>query len=157
MKLRIVTFNIENLFSRFDFKAFTDKRVRRYLPPAVNFFSQFDTGDFSQFDDFKSLLQAAMISQDDDKRQHTSLALAEADADIVCLQEIDSIGALLRFRDLYLNKISERRYDQIILHEGNDFRGIDVAAMTSKNFPLLSRSHASMRVSDLGNANDRKS
>lgn len=150
MKLRIATFNMENLFARFDFSAFAETEGRKYLPPVVNMFADFDGLDQTTFAEFKTLLSAAKVAQDDDKRQQAALALAEADADIVCLQEVDNVEALMRFRDLYLHKTSARRYEQVVLHEGNDSRGIDVAALVGADVPVVSRSHAWMSVGDLG-------
>ena len=149
MKLKIATFNLENLFARFDFRAFDDQSRDGRLPPIVSFFKQNSPGDLSRFEEFKSLFQAAALAQNDDKRQLTSLALAKADADIVCLQEVEDITALCRFRDLYVHRITNRRYKNLILHEGNDFRGIDVAAMATNEFPLYSRSHASVTAGEL--------
>lgn len=144
MDVKLTTFNIENLFTRFDFNAFTNKGDQRYLPDVVRFYAHFadQDGDLSKFDDFRRLVQAATISQDDDKRQHTALAMAESDPMIFCLQEVDSLAALQRFRDLYLHKATADRFPQLVLHEGNDPRGIDVAAMARDIRPVLSRSHA---------------
>ena len=90
MKQRISTFNIENLFSRFNFDAFGSardaKRAQRCLPPVVNFLTDFRSNDLSEFDDFRDLMRAATVSQDDDKRQHTELAVHETDAHLLCLQ-----------------------------------------------------------------------
>jgi endonuclease/exonuclease/phosphatase family metal-dependent hydrolase len=156
MKIKIATMNVENLFTRFDFAAFANPRDLQYLPPAAAFFASQANGDLTRFGEFKALVQAATVALDDDKRQHTALVLNEANADIVCLQEIDDIHALQRFRDLYLGKTRDRPYDQLIVHEGNDLRGIDVAAMSSRALPLLSRSHAWMGVGDLGDRPERE-
>lgn len=155
MKLSVATFNMENLFARFDFAAFADEGARQYLPEVVNMFFDFDGLDRTTFDDFKALLSAARVAQDDDKRQMSALAIAETDADIVCLQEVDDIDALARFRDLYLHKTGPRRYEQLVLHEGNDRRGIDVAAMAVAGMAVHSRSHAWMTVADLGSEDVR--
>ena len=157
MKLRIATFNMENLFARFDFAAFADEGARKYLPDIVNMFADFNGLDQTTFDDFKALMGAARVAQDDDKRQMTALAIAQTDADIVCLQEVDDVHALARFRDFYLNKTGPRRYDQLVLHEGNDRRGIDVAAMAVTGLPIYSRSHAWMTVGHLGDEDARAS
>jgi len=159
MKLRIATFNIENLFSRIDFRAFGSgydaERARRYLPPVVNFLTDFRANDLSEFDDFRDLMRTATVSQDDDKRQHTALAMHETDAHLVCLQEVDSVSALMRFRDQYLKKLSANDYKQVILHEGNDPRGIDVAAMATDIVPLMSRSYAHVTRSFFGDRSAR--
>lgn len=149
MKFRIATFNLENLFARFDFSAFDDRSLWRGVPPVVGLFEERGVGDQSAFAEWRRLLTAATIAQDDDKRQLSALALSKAQADIVCLQEVDDITALRRFRDHYLHKTAELRYHNLVLHEGNDRRGIDVAVMAKKEFPLYSRSHASMTFGEL--------
>ena len=147
--LRLCSFNIENLFTRHNFDAFSNDRDRRYLPPIVSFLADFGGGDLSKFNDFKQLVQTASVSQDDDKRQHTALALAQAEADVYCLQEVDSFDALTRFWNHYVKKIGVADYPNVILHEGNDRRGIDVAAITRDIRPTYSRSHASLTAGDL--------
>jgi len=159
MDIRIATFNIENLFTRFDFASFGSsynaEKSRRYLPPIVNFLADFDGTDLTNFDDFRDLVRSASVSQDDDKRQHTALTIRDTDADIVCLQEVDSVSALVRFRDQYVKKLQANDYKQVILHEGNDPRGIDVAAIATDNLPVMSRSHAHLTRSFFGDAAER--
>ena len=151
MKFRLATFNVENLFTRFDFAAFSDSRARSYLPAIVQFYGNFGDGDLSKFDEFKRFVQTATLSQDDDKRQHTALAIAALDADILSLQEVDSYGALARFDAAYLRKLGLALPGQIVLHEGNDMRGIDVAAVVDRNRPVMSRSHSGVTGSWIDN------
>ena len=40
MGLRLATFNVENLFTRFDFSAFSDRFNEKYLPPIVQFYGE---------------------------------------------------------------------------------------------------------------------
>lgn len=141
-KFRLCSFNIENLFTRFDFSAFTDDRAAAYLSPIVQFYGDFGDGDLSKFEEFKRFVQTAAISQDDDKRQQTALAIAEADAHVYCLQEVDGFDPLVRFIDAYVKKTMGESFHNRVLHEGNDMRGIDVAAMSVRKFPFYSRSHA---------------
>lgn len=142
MRLRLATFNVENLFTRFNFSAFTDEKKRKYLPPIVQFYGNYDNGDFSNFEEFKQFMQVALLTQEDDKRQHTALAFTELNADIYGLQEVDNYKALERFMNYYVKKISDTKYNQLILHEGNDTRGIDLAAVCRDLRPVLSRSHS---------------
>jgi predicted extracellular nuclease len=154
MKLKIASFNIENLFTRFNFEAFTDERARSYLPQVVQFFHDFDAGNIESFNKFKGLVETAEVVQTDEKRQHTALAMAETDADIICMQEVDGIAALRKFQDVYLSKTTTTAYYQAALHEGNDPRGIDNAVLAvekvaSKDVLIYTRSNAHMRVSHL--------
>jgi len=73
-------------------------------------------------------------------------ALAEViktiDADIIALQEVESLGVLNEFNDKYLK---EKRYKYIVLLEGNDEVGIDVALMS--RYPVYSAtSHKYMKI-----------
>lgn len=154
MKLKIATFNVENLFTRFNFEAFVNERSRGYLPQAVQFFHDFDDGNIESFNKFKGLVETTEVIQTDEKRQHTALALVDADADIVCLQEVDGIGALRKFQEVYLSKTLTTDYYQAALHEGNDPRGIDNAVLAvekvgSQDLLIYTRSNAHMRVSQM--------
>ena len=144
MRLRVCSFNVENLFTRFDFAGFTDPRAARYLPPIVRFLGDFGDGDLSKFPEFRDLMRSASAAQADDHRQHTALAVAQADADIYCLQEVDSHDALDRFMAFYVAKIGVDPYPNLILLDGNDPRGIDVAAVTRDIRPAYARSHAAI-------------
>lgn len=154
VKLRLATFNIENLFTRHDFNAFLkgpNSREANYLAPIVKFMANFGNADLSEFEEFRQLVEVAAISQDDDKRQHTALALAALNADVVALQEVDSFDALRRFLSAYYAKTGAANFRHVVLHEGNDPRGIDVAMMSQPDWPLYTRSHADLTPSWLDN------
>ncbi|OSM05068.1 endonuclease/exonuclease/phosphatase family protein [Magnetofaba australis] len=153
MEFRLATFNVENLFVRLDFNAFTDERAQNYLPAVAQFYAQDAAadGDLSRFEAFKAMLSGVMLAQADDKRQFTAAAMAEADAHLFCMQEVDNINALMRFHDAYLKKAGAGAYAQKILFEGNDRRGIDVAALARDERAVMSRSHAWLTPSWFGN------
>ena len=116
--VRVATFNVENLLARFDF----DGRRRR----EDRVLSLYDLADE---DEYRDAERARMIALTDDTRQHSALALADADADIVALQEIENLQTLDAFETGYLHRMMGRGYRQKIWREGNDKRGIDVGFM----------------------------
>ena len=88
MSLRLGTFNIENLMTRFDFSGWRNQlRQDRVL----RLYEVHDKAVYQQLE------QARMIAETDDTRQLSALAIAEADADILCLQEVDNMPALEAF------------------------------------------------------------
>src|SRR5262249_30283713 len=70
----------------------------------------------------------------DEMRVMTALALRDGAADVVCLQEVESMRGLRAFHDRYLRRMTELDYPHSVLIEGNDGRHIDVAVMS--RFPL---------------------
>jgi endonuclease/exonuclease/phosphatase family metal-dependent hydrolase len=102
-----------------------------------------------------------MIASTDDTRQLTALAIADAEADIICLQEVESLEALNAFEHGYLYRMTGEGYRQKYLIEGNDTRGIDVAVMmreqTRDGEPIEFvdiRSHATATFRQMGLFND---
>lgn len=120
MSLRLATFNVENLMTRFDFTGFRNQLRQDRV---IKLFEVQSEGVYQQLE------QARVIASTDDTRQMTALAIADADADILCLQEIDNMAALQAFEYGYLFRMVGNGYRQRYLVEGNDSRGIDVAVL----------------------------
>ncbi len=152
MGVRIATFNIENLMARFDFSGFRNPakadRVTRL----------FEVENEAMY---QRLEEARVLASTDDTRQMSALAIVQADADVICLQEVDSLEALKAFEEAYLYRMIGEGYRQKVLIEGNDSRGIDVALMlrdrtrAGETIELVDvRSHAAVtfRELDLFNA-----
>ncbi len=120
MTFRLGTFNIENLMSRFDFSGFRNQlkqdRVLRLF-------------EVKSEAEYQRLEEARTIAHTDDTRQMSALAIADCDADILCLQEADNMVALQAFEYGYLFRMVGNGYRQKFLVEGNDSRGIDVAVL----------------------------
>ena len=117
-EVRIATFNVENLLARFDFN---DKR--RNEDRVLRLYDIEDEAEYRQAE------RARRIASTDDQRQHSALAIAAADADIVCLQEVENLETLDAFEYGYLYKMMGLGYRQKVWREGNDKRGIDVALL----------------------------
>lgn len=147
MSLRLATFNVENLMSRFDF---TGYRNQLRQDRALKLF------EMKSEEEYRSLEAARLVASTDDTRQLSALAIAEADADIICLQEVDNMDALRAFEYGYLYRMIGQGYMQKYLVEGNDSRGIDVAVMmreTTRNGDRIEvvniKSHATLTYGDL--------
>lgn len=70
-----------------------------------------------------------------------SQAMHEINADVIGLQEVESKEVLTQFRDQYL---ADMGYREVVLIEGNDTRGIDVALMS--RYPVTAvKSHKEVR------------
>lgn len=120
MRLRLATFNTENLMQRFDFSGL---RHPHRVDRALQLF------DIDNDAEFRNLEKARAVSIADDTRQMTGLTIADCEADIICLQEVENMDALEAFERGYLYRMLGAGYRQKRLIEGNDGRGIDVAVM----------------------------
>ncbi|MBL8589503.1 MAG: endonuclease/exonuclease/phosphatase family protein [Methylobacteriaceae bacterium] len=152
MTIRIATFNVENLYSRFDFTGKVARERRIVGAYAIE--------DPQEYDLVRKSFEAVAS---DDMRQLTALAIADTQADIVCLQEVDSEDALNLFYEAYLRPVLRQRfgaatkgldreqrdhvspawfYDWRRVVPGNDSRGIDVGVLS--RFPVTVVSNANL-------------
>jgi endonuclease/exonuclease/phosphatase family metal-dependent hydrolase len=117
MRLRVATFNVENLASRNSY----GPRRRPDTAPALSLFH------FAETEARENVERSVAVSIEDDKRELTALAIAETGADILALQEVESLDVLTAFFSNYVHRVSDLRYEHFKLFHGNDPRGIDVA------------------------------
>lgn len=125
--LRIATFNCENLMMRCDFREAGLAHARKRLTEIDNAIVA------EQVDSVFNVL-----SEDD--RTLTAQALAETQADVCALQEVENLVTLTAFDMRYVADWLGRPFGERALIEGNDSRGIDVGVLS--RFPIaFQRSH----------------
>jgi endonuclease/exonuclease/phosphatase family metal-dependent hydrolase len=122
-KLRIMTFNIENLLVRFDFKG-SDQGLASLL-------------DVDSEMDRANLIRTHWNVINDENRVFTALSIKEGSPDVICLQEVDNFHALKSFHDKYISRICGVTYPHKALIEGNDPRGIDVAVLSRHRIDFM--------------------
>jgi predicted extracellular nuclease len=121
--VRLATFNVENLFARFKF----NKGIKPDDAVKGGW-----TAEQTSFD----------VASPEAKKI-TGEAILETDAEILCLQEVENLDALKRFRSEYLG--GSPKYPFALAIDGNDPRFIDVAVL-SKHPIVHARSYAHLRV-----------
>ena len=142
MGVRLATFNVENLVRRHG--PDRDRRTGNWIPDAA-------VGLFEHASEIEGRLieKALQVAISDDQRQMTAQAIRDCAADVVCLQEVDGLEVLRWFHDRYLARALDEPYEHFALLEGNDRRGIDVAVMSRRGFPIRVMSHATLTYRDL--------
>src|SRR4051794_20061023 len=144
MRLRIATFNIQNLASRHSY----GPTERPETAPALSLF------DFPEAETRENVEASVAVAVEDDKRELTALAIADTRADLIAFQEVDNLGVLQAFFANYVHRVSDLRYGHFKLVHGNDPRGIDVAFGARKSLlppdGVRARSHHEATFAELG-------
>ena len=74
--------------------------------------------------------------------ENTARIIGLLDTDILCVVEAEDRIVLKRFNQDVLPKVNVKKFDHIMLIDGNDDRGIDVGIMTRQDYPIVRmRSH----------------
>ncbi len=131
MRVRIGTFNAENLFARFRFQGMRERyrksggkwgyRYREYTPEELrDVVKEGWTADRTRFKPFSA-----------ENRQLTAEAMKAIKADILGLQEIEGMDTLKRFVAAFG---ARKEYTYKVVIDGNDPRLIDVALLSK--YPL---------------------
>jgi len=133
-KVKITTFNCENLFGRYGFmnKPWTDRQG--------GFEKLIQVSDAIVLEPGRSgKVKPQPIAQE--QRATTAKAIVDTAPDILVVEEIDSLPTLRIFNSIYCKNY----FDRIISIEGNDIRGIDVGLLVKRGFKadvLDIRTHA---------------
>jgi endonuclease/exonuclease/phosphatase family metal-dependent hydrolase len=70
--------------------------------------------------------------------ENTARVIREVKSDVFCMVEAESRIVANRFNDSVIHKVDRRKYDHVMLIDGNDARGIDVGVMTRQSFDIKS-------------------
>ncbi len=145
MRLRLCTFNVENLAARQSF----GPKARPETGPALSLF------DVQEPEKREVVQQSVAVALEDDKRELCALAIAEAKADLLILQEVDNLGVLQPFFANYVHRLADVTYGHYRLIDGNDPRGIDVAfaarlSLFDNKQKVKARSHQERTFGELG-------
>jgi endonuclease/exonuclease/phosphatase family metal-dependent hydrolase len=117
--IRIAAFNVENLFDPAD-------------DPSLQ----------GEYDDIKMVTKPTRV-------QAIADAIKRLDADVLCIEEIESLDALKWFRDNYLKGLG---YDHLYSEDVGYYRGVEQACLS--RFPI--KSHATFVQEDLSDMDQKR-
>lgn len=120
MKVSVGTFNLNNLFSRFNFKGEISSKDYK-LNSKVEY-------KFTDEETYKVRTYMGKLVSVKPKGDTETIAarIIEMDVDVLAVQEVEDKDTLIAFNKDYLNKL----YPYQVLVEGNDERLIDVALLS---------------------------
>ena len=67
---------------------------------------------------------------------HTAMVMRDLNADLLAVVEAESRPTLKMFSDALLRQVGAEPYEQVMLIDGNDDRGIDVGMLARPGYPL---------------------
>lgn len=116
VKVTVATFNVENLFARFNFRQSLSTDEKNEI-----------IKEGWLIDDTR------FVVHKQDARRITAEVIKKTRADIIALQEVENLDVLKRFNSAFLNS----RYKYKLLVDGNDPRQIDVAVLSKYPFEKI--------------------
>jgi endonuclease/exonuclease/phosphatase family metal-dependent hydrolase len=121
MQVKVGTFNLNNLFSRFNFTASIDKIKQGDAALTVRY-------EFSDEANYRLRKYKGNLVKEKDKKDREKVAqrVLAMDADVLAVQEVENIDILREFNRDDLGGL----YPHVVLVEGNDQRLIDVAVLS---------------------------
>ena len=121
MDVKIGTFNLNNLFSRFNFRAQIDRLPEEEREVSVTY-------TFAEADSYRIRAHSGRLVNPKPTLETALVAdrVRQMDLDVLAVQEVEDIETLVRFNADELGGM----YRHIVLHEGNDPRLIDVGVLS---------------------------
>ncbi len=136
MRVRIMTFNVENLF----------RRLPASHGPA--FADRFGLSEGTRPSEESLIAEAAALMQEDEERGLAAQAIRAGRPDVVLLQEVAGPQAMSLFHDRYLTRLGGPELRHRAMLEGNDSRGICVGVMSRLPLDAIT-SHRHLALGDL--------
>ena len=118
--LKLMTFNVENLLSRFRFRKFEEESLVSLM-------------DIESEEERLQLIRSHWNQLNHENRVFTALTIKQAEPEVICMQEVENMRSLKFFHDRYLRRTwghGFNNYNHKVLIEANDPRGIDVAVLS---------------------------
>lgn len=124
MNITVGTFNLNNLFSRFNFQGAIET-IRKADGAAGSMTIRYE---FTDPDTYRIRTFLGQLVKAKDAADTAAIArrIVEMDVDVLAVQEVENVEMLRRFNRDYLNGL----YKHEILVEGNDARFIDVGLLS---------------------------
>jgi len=128
-KVRIGTFNAENLFARFRFKGVP---VRN--PDGSYYYRKYTQSELDEVvKEGWAVDKTKFVPFKEQERQITAQVIKKIRADILGLQEIEAMDTLKRFVAQFM---PQECYTYKVVIDGNDPRLIDVALLSKREYPI---------------------
>jgi endonuclease/exonuclease/phosphatase family metal-dependent hydrolase len=87
--------------------------------------------------DWVGWVELKVVAVNERATENTARVLAEVDADVVTVVEADDRPGLQLFNETMLPAVGGTAYEQVMVVEGNDTRGIDVGLMARGSYRLV--------------------
>lgn len=127
MRIKVGTFNLNNLFSRWNFQASIDQLKDEGGQPLAVTYSFTEGEQEFQINTYRGKLVTPKETGEREKLAHRILSM---DLDVLAVQEVEDIDTLTRFAVDDLEVGGSALYPYRMLVEGNDPRLIDVALLS---------------------------
>ena len=149
MDIRVGTFNLNNLFSRFNLYTEADRQIRSAVeeataekprhwlrradiedeePEDVKVISRGEIGPDGKLRWRRKFLGKMIYAKEPEAQETLAARIKDLDVDVLCVQEVENLAALEDFVE-YLD-LKKSGFKHLSLVEGNDSRFIDVAVMS---------------------------
>lgn len=123
MDIKVGTFNLNNLFSRYNFEGEIQAIQNNETSVKSDINYSFGGGDLYRI---RTYLGRLVKGKNDADTQTIASRILKMDVDVLAVQEVEDIDTLKRFNRDYLNGL----YSSTVLIEGNDERLIDVGVLS---------------------------